>query len=266
MTNATECDPPNCIAAPNAEALQRAIAARDRQLQIATHELRTPISTILLNLQMLEHACRDKDSIDSAVVTRLLEVPKRQLTRLVHMVDLLLDSAQVESDRLVLHRETLDLCALVHDVAARHSEMARGRGCVLDVRSCEPLFGEWDRLRMEQVVSNLVTNAIKYGGPRADLYAERTEEGARIVVEDTGRGIAPEDRARIFEPYERLVTASSGDGAGLGLYIVREIVRAHGGRIEVTGAPSGGARFTVLLPITTNENMDGHERNVLRER
>ena len=209
---------------------------------------------------MLERACRDKDALDCGIVGRLLAVPKRQLNRLMHMVDLLLDSAQVESDRLVLNLEELDLCAIVHDVVGRHSELARAHGCSLMVRFCEPLIGKWDRLRIEQVVSNLVTNAVKYGGSRVEVHAERSAGGALIVVADSGRGIAKEDQARIFEPYERVASASSGDGAGLGLYIVREIVRAHGGRVDVDSAPEQGATFTVLLPITSKEKKDGHAR------
>ncbi|HEX2544730.1 MAG TPA: HAMP domain-containing sensor histidine kinase [Ramlibacter sp.] len=230
------------------QTLQQALHARDRQLSIATHELRTPISSILLNLQMLERTARLKGPLDAEAVTRLLAVPSRQLRRLTRMVDLLLDSAQVENERLVLDRQPADLCELVHEAAARLAERADGAGCKLSLQGCKPVHGRWDRLRLDQVITNLLTNAIKYGGGQVEVDTCRERE-AVLRVRDHGPGIPDEDRDRIFEPFERLPSAGSEDGAGLGLYIVREIVRAHGGRIEVENAPGGGAMFSVHLPI-----------------
>lgn len=228
--------------------LQQAWEARDRQLSIATHELRTPISSILLNLQMLERTAQLKGPLDSEAIARLLAVPSRQLRRLTRMVDLLLDSARVENERLMLDPQPLDLCELVHDAAARLAARFREAGCTLSLDACEPVRGHWDRLRLEQVATNLLTNALKYGGGHVEVRTQGGTE-ARLVVRDHGVGIAAEDRERIFQPYERLRSAASEDGAGLGLYIVREIVRAHGGHIEVTGEPGQGSTFTVVLPI-----------------
>lgn len=229
------------------QTVQQALDARDRQLSIATHELRTPISSILLNLQLLERVSRERGTLDAEAIARLLEVPSRQLRRLAGMVALLLDAAQVEAERLVLKPEPLDLCDLVHDAADRLQELARARGCTIVLEGCEPLPGLWDRLRMEQVVTNLLTNAIKYGGDRVEVRTQRGEHAA-IVVRDHGHGILPEDRERIFNPFERLASGRGEDGAGLGLFIVREIVRAHGGRIVVDSTPGAGSTFTVLLP------------------
>ena len=228
--------------------VQQALAARDRQLSIATHELRTPISSILLNLQMLERHATLKGALDAATVQRMLGVPSRQLRRLTRMVDLLLDTAQVEAGRLLLHPQEVDLCELVHEAAARLESLARESGARISLGDCVSVVGRWDRLRLEQVVTNLLTNAIKYGGGAVDV---RTSGGmeAMLVVRDHGAGIAAEDQERIFEPFERVQSTSGEDGAGLGLYIVREIVRAHGGRIEVGSAPGQGATFTVFLPL-----------------
>lgn len=238
------------LAGRQVQALERSLVARDRQLSVATHELRTPISSILLNLQMLERAARTRGALESEAVDRFLAVPMRQLRRLIHMVDLLLDTAQVETDRLVLDPQPLDLCELVHETASRLAELAREAGCVLDLDACESVHGEWDRLRLEQVVNNLLTNGIKYGGGRVEVSTRARPQPA-IVVRDHGRGIATEDQERIFEPFERLHSAGGEDGAGLGLYIVREIVRAHGGRIEIDSGPGEGTTFTVVLPFTT---------------
>lgn len=233
----------------NAPALQRALEKRDRQLSVATHELRTPLASILLNLQMLERAAQAGHLVDSASLLRLLAIPMRQLRRLRHMVDKLLDVAQVESDRIVLQLETVDLCDLVHDSVARLEALARERGCVVQASHCEPVTGRWDRVRLEQVVTNLLTNAVKYGGGAARVAASTDGRQAVLVVEDRGGGIPAADRERIFEPYERLAATNGEDGAGLGLYIVREIVRAHGGTIAVAPRTGGGTVFTVRLPI-----------------
>ena len=147
------------------------------------------------------------------------------------MVDLLLDSAQVETERLVLNPQPMDLCELVQDVAARLAELARAAGCELDLSDCHPVQGCWDRLRLEQVVHNLLTNAIKYGGGKVDVRTYQTGEAAH-------RRARPRPRDRAGGPGAHLRTlrarasAGSEEGAGLGLYIVREIVRAHGGRVR----------------------------------
>lgn len=234
---------------PEAAALARALAARDRQLSVATHELRTPISSILLNLQILERTARSQQAMESDAVLKLLAVPSRQLRRLTRMVDLLLDSAQVENERLELDLQPLDLCELVHDVASRLQEVAQAARCELDLSECHPARGEWDRLRLEQVVSNLLTNAIKYGGGKVEVRTHQPSE-ACIVVRDFGRGIAADDQERIFEPFERVHSGGGEEGAGLGLYIVREIVRAHGGRIALESRPGEGAAFSIYLPVS----------------
>ena len=236
------------LAGRQGPSVEQALAARDHQLSVATHELRTPISSILLNLQLLERTARTRGSLDADAILKLLAVPSRQLRRLISMVDLLLASAQVENERLVLDVQPMDLCELVHDVAARLDEVARAAGCDLDLGDCHSVKGAWDRLRLEQVVHNLLTNAIKYGGGKVQVHTDQDGE-ARIVVRDNGRGIAPEDQERIFQPYERVHGGGSEEGAGLGLYIVREIVRAHGGRIDVDSRPGAGATFVVRLPI-----------------
>lgn len=236
------------------QTVQQALAARDRQLSIATHELRTPIASILLNLDLLERTARARGSLDVDSVSRLLAVPSRQLRRLTRMVDLLLDVAQVENERLVLQPEPVDLCRVVHESVSRLAEMAREAGCELGLQGCAPVVGRWDRLRLEQVVTNLVTNAIKYGGGRIEVSTGGDDAEARLTVRDHGSGIAAEDQQRIFEPFERLARSSAEEGAGLGLYIVREIVRAHGGRISIDSRPGAGATFTVHLPVEREES------------
>ncbi len=219
------------------------------------HEFRTPISSIKLNLELLERSAQQQGSLDAARVAQFLAIPKRQLSRLSRMVDRLLDVAQVESDRLVLARERLDLCDVVEETAERLSAEAAKAGSDVQLVLDRPVIGCWDRLRLEQVTTNLLANAVKYGGPgRVTATVRLREDGrAELSVNDEGGGIAEADHQRIFEPFERAVHGSKQDGAGLGLYIVREIVAAHGGSVQLVSHPGDGATFSVHLPVTLEE-------------
>jgi two-component system, OmpR family, sensor kinase len=237
------------------DAVRRERDARDRQLSVVMHELRTPISSIKLNLELLERTAHQQGALDAAKVANFLTVPKRQLSRLAGMVDRLLDLAQVESDRLVIYPERLDLCDLVQDAVERLGAEAAQAGTELRLVLDRPVQGCWDRLRLEQVTTNLLANAVKYGSPsRVTVSVRRDDKGhAELTVTDEGDGIAEDDHQRIFEPFERAANGLQRDGAGLGLYIVRQIVAAHGGEVRLVSHPGDGASFSVLLPAGTGE-------------
>jgi signal transduction histidine kinase len=172
--------------------------------------------------------------------------------RLTRLVDQLLDTGRIRGGRLELKRGWVDLGALVRSVMARHeAELDRASSRVsLEVPT--PVWGEWDAARLEQVVTNLLTNAIKYGaGSPISIRVERDPEGhwARLRVKDEGIGIAPEMQQRIFERFERAVPSSAYGGLGLGLYICREILHSHGGNIRVVSLPEHGSEFLVELPL-----------------
>lgn len=247
---------PATVAAEHVDdAVRRERDARDRQLSVVMHEFRTPISSIKLNLELLERSAHQQGSLDAARVAEFLAIPKRQLSRLSRMVDRLLDVAQVESDRLVLTRERLDLCDVVEETAERLGAEAAKAGSDMQLVLDRPVVGCWDRLRLEQVTTNLLANAVKYGGPgRVTATVRMREDGlAELSVNDEGGGIAEADHQRIFEPFERAVDGSKQDGAGLGLYIVREIVAAHGGSVRLVSHPGDGATFSVNLPVAMEE-------------
>jgi signal transduction histidine kinase len=134
-------------------------------------------------------------------------------------------------------------------VIARFADQAAGASCSVDLRAEKTVVGRWDRTRIEQLITNLVSNAVKYGrGKPIAVSVERTLNGARLVVRDEGIGIDPEKLPRIFERFERAASRSFG-GLGLGLYIARQIVAAHGGDIRVSSRPGQGTEFTVELPF-----------------
>lgn len=228
---------------------QRAIELRDEFVAIASHELRTPLTSLQLQLQSLNVALERSQPPPDDRVTSKLRTAIRQTGRLGRLIDGLLDVSRLMTGRLTLEREPFDLVEMVRDVVERLNEEARRAGCRLVVHAGGPVRGNWDRLRLEQVLTNLVSNALKYA-PRTDVEITVGTDGpwATLAVYDRGIGIAPEDIARIFAPFERAVPRRHYGGLGLGLYIARQIVEAHGGTIDVAARPGEGSTFTVRVP------------------
>jgi signal transduction histidine kinase len=237
-----------------AERAEREIAARDEFLSIASHELRTPLSALLVQLgsveRTLDPAAPVAAGVDRVARARTKIVSAlRHTNRLAGLVDTLLDVSRLATQRLVLHVEPCDLAAITREVVDHFVDEARRAGCefVLDLA---PLAGQWDRARIEQIVTNLVSNAIKYGaGGPVELRCAPANGGAALVVRDHGIGIADEDRARIFDRFERAAPSRNYGGLGLGLFIARELAEAHGGAIDVASRPGQGSAFTVSLPL-----------------
>jgi signal transduction histidine kinase len=220
-----------------------AIDARDEFLSIASHELRTPLTALKLRLQSVVHSGelpnKAQHRMDSAVV---------QTERLERLIENLLDVSRIATGSLQLELETTDLSELVRDVTQRFTAPAQGAS-PLELDAPAPAVGCWDRLRLEQVAGNLLSNAFKFGeGKPITVRVSMEGDHARLTVSDRGIGIAAEDVARIFQRFERVVGRRALGGLGMGLYIAREIVHAHGGAIEVESAPGKGSRFHVLLP------------------
>ncbi|BDG03105.1 sensor histidine kinase [Anaeromyxobacter oryzae] len=230
------------------EAKSQAIVARDVFMSVASHELKTPITSALLQVQQAERLLR-RDAPSVEKVPERLAAAAASVSRLGGLVEALLDVSRIATGRLVLERARFDLSEAVREVTARFGDAARRSGSELEVSLAPGVVTEGDRLRIEQVVTNLLANALKYGAGTAVRVSLR-REGTRAVVEvaDGGIGIAPEDQARIFERFERAVPARHYGGLGLGLWIARQIVDASGGTIRVESAPGRGATFAVELP------------------
>lgn len=226
-----------------------AVRLRDDFLAIASHELRTPLTSLQLQLEAASHTLERDESPVNPKLSRKLETANRQVARLSKLVDNLLDVSRISLGKLKLELEDLDVSEVVREAAERQWSAAQAVGCGLSVKTEPGIKGRWDRVRIEQVLTNLLTNALKYGaGKPVEVSIERHGERARIVVRDYGLGVRPEDRARIFDRFERAVPSANYGGLGLGLYISKQIVEAHGGTIDVSSVPDQGATFTVELP------------------
>ena len=227
---------------------QEEVRERDEFLSIASHELRTPVAALQLQLQMLHRAAqRSVEELPRALDAKV-EALERQTRRIGVLVGELLDVSRMRLGRLELAREPADLSDIARDTVAHvRDELERsGSRLVLDLA---PTPGSFDRSRMEQVITNLLANAVKFGqGKPVSLQVAPDESRARLRVTDRGIGIPAEDQSRVFDRFERAVAAEHFGGLGLGLYIARQIVDAHGGEIRVESAPGAGTSFIVLVP------------------
>jgi PAS domain S-box-containing protein len=224
---------------------KQAVFARDEFLSIASHELRTPLTALKLRLQSVLHS-RDL----SEKTERRVDSAVRQTERLERLIDNLLDVSRITTGQLELEPEEFDLSEMAQDVAERFREQAAGGGVPLSFEAPMPVLGVWDRLRLEQVATNLLGNALKFGeGKPIFVSVSADAKNAVLTVADQGIGIAPQDLSRIFHQFERVLGRRSFGGLGMGLYIARKIVQAHAGRIEVDSVQGKGSKFRVVLPL-----------------
>jgi len=229
-------------------AAQTAIQRRDDFLSVASHELKTPVATLLLQIEGL--LCDlERGPFGGDEVCLRLEKSLTQIHRLSNFVNDLLDVARASSGHLRLCRAQMDLTELVRDVVMRFRENAIHTGVPIEIRARVPAVGSWDADRLDQVLTNLLSNALKFApGQPIAVEVECLSDRVRVGVCDRGPGIAPDDRQRIFDRFEQTRTADGAGGIGLGLWIAREIVRGHGGEITVESEPGQGAAFWVELP------------------
>ncbi|HEX8705072.1 MAG TPA: ATP-binding protein [Myxococcaceae bacterium] len=248
---------------------QEALKARDEFLSMASHDLRSPLTSLRLQLQAVKKDMqrdgggpRSPEKLASRVESMV-----RQTDRMIQMMDALLDISQMTAGRLELKRQKLDLVELVHEAVATLGEELRQAGVEVRVYMEGPVEGMWDRLRVEQVVDNLLSNAVKYGdGQPVELTVSTDGETAKLVVRDRGVGIAPEDQRRLFDRFERVRLDRDVAGHGVGLWIVRRVVEAHGGRVHVESRLGEGSSFIVQLPLRDPDDAQpGYSRGVVAE-
>jgi signal transduction histidine kinase len=235
---------------------QDALQSRDEFLSIASHELKTPLTGLLLQLQMMARQVRHVQSVAGGELStsagrmgRAVDVSLQQSRKLSSLIDELLDLTRIRLGKLTLNKEEVDLRRLAADSLSR-LRLTVQQTPQIELDCPSSIMGRWDPLRIEQVITNLLSNAVKYGeGSPVALKVERRGESVRIRVSDQGLGIAPEMQEKIFQRFERAEAVNHFSGLGLGLYITRQIVEAHGGSIWVESELNRGSTFVVDLPL-----------------
>ncbi len=234
------------------DAAQKAVRLRDEFLSIASHELRTPITPLKLQLQTIKSLAAKKkfDSVPQEKLDQMFIIADRQMERFQKLIEELLDVSRISVGRLRLEKQEFDLSETINEIIKQFSDEIRKAHCQIQC-SLVSVVGEWDKLRIEQVLINLLANAMKYGaGHPIEISLKKVGERAQLEVRDYGPGISKTDQKRIFSRFERAASARHFPGLGLGLYITRQILEAHGGSISVESELEKGAAFIVKLPLS----------------
>lgn len=226
---------------------RQALVARDEFISVASHELQTPVAALLLAVQAM---ARSVAAGPAAEQEQMMKVADRSARRVATLAEQLLDLTRLRAGRLELQLGDLDLVELTQDIVHRFAEPLARVGARANLVAPVPVVGRWDRVRLEQVLTNLLTNVVKYApGKPVHIEVTRVGEQARLVVADEGIGISADRLPHVFEPYERAVSARHYGGLGLGLYVVRTVVEAHGGTVGAESRAGEWTRITVQLPL-----------------
>ncbi|MFL5815908.1 MAG: ATP-binding protein [Bdellovibrionia bacterium] len=233
---------------------QKARTLRDQFIADASHELRTPLTALALQIQLAQM------KITEASAKASLQSMSRQIDHLTKLINGMFDLSKIDQGRLTLERSSLGVMSLLQSIIEKNKHYLKGPYETLNLSSDSDPAVQWDPIQMEQVFTNLLINAVKYGsGKPIRFRVEADEKEVSVHFEDQGIGIDPEDQERIFERFERNVSYEKISGLGLGLYISREIVRAHGGVISVNSALGKGSVFSVRMPRSPIQGEFSHE-------
>jgi signal transduction histidine kinase len=238
--------------------LQRSLRMRDEFMSLVAHELRTPLNTLFLETQMrsLQLKRGILPAFNPEQMGTMIKRDERQIKAMIRLIDDMLDVSRMKSGTLSIRPARVEITALLERVLSDLALAADAAGCSLVLAPHAPVEGWWDEFRIEQVVVNLLTNALRYGGGGVVEVSVHKEESnaaggnVRIDVRDHGKGIAPDFIERIFEPYERGAKSGEPKGLGLGLYISRQLAASHGGQLTARSTPGQGATFSLTLPYT----------------
>lgn len=232
------------------ETLRHAIHGRDEFLNIASHELKTPLTSLKLQTQIILKKLAGNE-LSTEKVSFMLEQSNRSIDRITRVVNDMLDISRLSTGKLNLQTEVFNLSHLVKDVMERMRPIAESVGSSINFEGDETLEGNWDRFRLDQVLTNLISNATAYAaGTPIQITLKKDKKFAFLTISDKGPGLAREEFERIFLRYERGKETHGQRGLGIGLYIVKEIVNMHGGDIWVDSTIGEGSTFTVTLPIS----------------
>lgn len=232
--------------------LQRAVGMRDDFMSMIAHELRNPLNSVYLQAQLRRKMLAGDKVPDAQAMLKMVERDERQIRSMVRLLDDMLDVSRARTGRLAVVPAPFDLSASAREVVEAIQEQASASGVQITLAAPATLMIAGDEFRIEQVITNLLTNALRYGGGKpvtVTVGVREDEKEAFVSVRDQGMGIAPADQERIFEQFERTDGAAQVPGLGLGLFIARQIAQAHQGRLEVRSAPGDGAEFILSLPL-----------------
>ncbi|MDB5760071.1 MAG: hybrid sensor histidine kinase/response regulator [Burkholderia sp.] len=231
--------------------LEHAVKMRDDFMSIVAHELRTPLNTLFLESQLrrMQLGRGNMAAFEPSQLEAMFARDDRQIRNMVRLIEDMLDVSRIRSGTLSVRPVKTELSRLLQRVIDDLGQQAAAVGSAISLHAPQPVDGWWDEFRIEQVMVNLLTNALRYGGGKpVEVSLSPTPRGAHIDVRDHGIGISPDDRERIFQQFERAGGGRSADGLGLGLFITQQLVEAHGGSIRVASEPGVGSVFSLELP------------------
>jgi signal transduction histidine kinase len=235
------------------ENLKKELAFRDRFLTIASHELNTPMTSILLQLQSAARKVTQSDPkfLSSEGVGKVLAQLERPARKMTKLVSNMLEVSRIQAGNLIINKkDEVELCHLVETTVEVFRPIIEDEGGTLEIEHCGEVYGTWDSSLIEETITHLLINASTYAkGKPIHVRVERAGAFARLIIRDAGRGMSKGDLERIFDRFERAVCENEVCGLGLGLYLCQQIVAAHGGRIWAESEPSKGSTFFVELPL-----------------
>jgi signal transduction histidine kinase len=233
--------------------LQHALRMRDEFMSMVSHEMRTPLNTLYLETQLrkMQLDRGNMAAFGPEQLRRMVSRDDRQIQNIVRLIDDMLDVSRIRSGKLSLRPGSVELAGMLRRVVQDLTPQAATAGTSIVLDAPTPVIGWWDDFRIEQIVMNLLTNALRYGGAQPVVVTLAvTAESVRVDVRDSGPGVKPEHQAKIFEPYERGVGSEAPAGLGLGLYISRQLAEVHGGSLTLSSTLGAGAVFSLTLPRT----------------
>ena len=235
--------------------LEHAVRMRDDFMSMVAHELRTPLNTLFLEAQMrsMQLDRGNMAAFSEELLRKMVARDGRQIQSMIRLINDMVDVTRIRSGKLSIRPADAELSGLLQRIVSDLAQRADADGGTIELHAAEQVTGLWDEFRVEQVIINLLTNALRYGGSKPiRVTLTRSATHAEVEVRDQGVGISAEDQVRIFSPFERAGTKVVSEGLGLGLYIARQLAESHGGTLTVESAPNEGAAFRLTLPFDVN--------------